>query len=223
MNIRAVIFDLDGTLIDTAPDLANTTNHILARCGRRAVEPDELRIMVGHGARALIAKGFAATGSPVPEGDLEGLYREFVAHYEANIAIDSQLYPGTVELLVRCRLAGLKLGVCTNKPERLSRKLIHAMGVEFYFGAVVGSDTLGVFKPDARPYRETVRQLGINGGGSILIGDSETDVLTARAAGVPVIGVTFGYADKPIAELKPDYLAHHFNDVWPVIEGQLYS
>ena len=101
-----------------------------------------------------------------------------------------------MELLVRCRLAGLKLGVCTNKLERLSRKLIEAMGVEFYFGAIVGSDTLGIFKPDARPYRETLRQLGVNGGDSIFIGDSETDVLTARAAGVPMIGVTFGYADK---------------------------
>jgi phosphoglycolate phosphatase len=96
------------------------------------------------------------------------------------------------------------------------------MGVDFYFGAVVGSDTLGIFKPDARPYLETLRQLGVNGGGSIFIGDSETDVLTARAAGVPMIGVTFGYADKPIAELEPDYLAHHFDDVWPMIEHALH-
>lgn len=218
MNIRAVIFDLDGTLIDTAPDLANATNHVLARCGRRAVGLDEVRVMVGHGARALITRGFAVTGAPVEAGDLETLYGEFIAHYEANIASDSQLFPGTVELLVRCRLAGLKLGVCTNKIERLSRKLIQAMGVEFYFGAVVGSDTLGIYKPDARPYRETLRQLGVNGGDSIFIGDSETDLLTARAAGVPMIGVTFGYADKPIAELAPDYLAHHFNEVWPLIE-----
>ena len=104
MNIRAVIFDLDGTLIDTAPDLANATNHVLARCGRRAVGLDEVRVLVGHGARALIARGFAATGEPVEASDLERLYGEFVAHYEANIALDSQLFPGTVELLVRCRL-----------------------------------------------------------------------------------------------------------------------
>jgi phosphoglycolate phosphatase len=221
MNIRAVVFDLDGTLIDTAPDLAHATNYVLARCGRRAVGLEEVRLMVGHGARALITRGFAVTGAPVEASELDRLYSEFIAYYQANIAIDSQLFPGSVELLVRCRLAGLKLGVCTNKPESLSRKLIEAMGVDFYFGSVVGSDTLGIFKPDARPYRETLRQLGVNGGASIFVGDSETDVLTARAAGVPVIGVTFGYADKPIAELEPDYLAHHFSEVWPLIEQRV--
>ncbi len=126
-----------------------------------------------------------------------------------------------MDLLERCLRKGLRLGVCTNKLERLSRKLVQEMGIGDYFTAVVGSDTLGIFKPDARPYRETLRQLGVNGGGSILIGDSETDVLTARAAGVPMICVTFGYSTKPIAELEPDYLAHHFDEVWPMIERAL--
>jgi phosphoglycolate phosphatase len=221
MPKRAVIFDLDGTLVDTAPDLLRATNRVLAENGRPALHIDQVRAFVGHGARSLITRGFLATGAPVPEGTLETLYRRFVVHYSADIARDSRLFPGAYALLARCREEGFALGVCTNKLEGLSRQLLEALGVGDFFGAVIGPDTLGIAKPDPAPYREALRRLGDAEMPSVLIGDSETDVLTARAAGVPVIGVTFGYTPVPVAAFGPDRLAEHYDAVWPMIDDLL--
>jgi phosphoglycolate phosphatase len=223
MNGRAVVFDLDGTLVDTAPDLTHATNHVLAARGRKPVSPADVRAMVGLGARALIRRGFAATGQPVAEEDIEDLFALFLAYYARNIAIDSRLFPGSKELLDLLSERGLRLGICTNKPEALSRALIDSLGVSQYFGAVVGMDTISVAKPDPRIYGETLRQLRIDGGKTVMIGDSETDVLTARAAGVPVIGVSFGYGLKPVDEFDPDYVADSFGELWPLIERALDS
>lgn len=218
MTRRAVIFDLDGTLVDTAPDLWRATNQVLASAGRRAITLDDVRAFVGHGARALIARGFDATGGPVPDGAMQGLYGDFVAYYGANIAQDSVPFPGAVALLDRCRAAGIAMGVCTNKLEGLSVRLLEALGLSGFFGAVVGPDTLGIAKPDPAPYRETLRRLGASSCPSIMIGDSETDILTARAAGVPVIAVTFGYTPRPLADFAPDALVGHYDELWQAIE-----
>ena len=220
MRNCAVIFDLDGTLVDTAPDLMLATNHVLAGAGRRAMTMAEMRAFVGHGARALISRGFAATGTPVAPAALEPLYQQFVTYYGANICQGSTIFPGLVALLQRCQAEGLKLGVCTNKLEGLSVQLLEALELKRYFGAVVGPDTLGIAKPDPAPYRETLRQLG-GAARSVMIGDSETDILTARAAGVPVIAVPFGYTPKPVAEYGPDALVEHYDEMWAAIEKQL--
>lgn len=218
MTIKAVIFDLDGTLVDSAPDLMLATNHVLSRLERRAITMDEVRSFVGHGARALIARGCAATGEPIDEKSLDFYFAEFLRFYEKNIAVDSVAFPGVIELLKRCAAEGLKMGVCTNKLEGLSVRLLQALDMEKYFGAIVGPDTINVAKPHPAPYLETLKRLGVPAVNSIMVGDSETDVLTARAVGVPVIGVTFGYTQRPVAEFEPDHLVSHFDEVWNILE-----
>jgi phosphoglycolate phosphatase len=152
---------------------------------------------------------------------MDSLYDAFIAYYTENIAVDSQPFPGTLELLDRLEAAGVKLGICTNKQERLSLRLMDRLGLTQRFGAIIGADTIGISKPDPAPYREAVARLGATGGGSVMIGDSETDILTARAAGVPVIAVTFGYTDRHVAEFNPDHTVDHMQHVWPVIAGYL--
>ena len=217
----AAIFDLDGTLIDTAPDLARATNHVLASEGRRHVSIAEIRPFVGRGARRMIERGFAATGAPAEPHRMESHYHAFIAYYSENIAVDSRPFPGTLELLDRLEEAGVKLGICTNKQERLSLRLLDRLGLTQRFGAIIGADTIGISKPDPAPYREAVTRLGATGGGSVMIGDSETDILTARAAGVPVIAVTFGYTDRHVKEFAPDHVVDHMDHVWPAIASYL--
>jgi len=218
---RAVVFDLDGTLVDTAPDLWRATNHVLASHGRRAISMDEVRSFVGHGARALISRGFAATGAPPADGALEDLYRAFVDHYADNIAIGSAVFPGLTKVLDRCQAQGIAMGVCTNKLEGLSVQLLKALNIESYFGAVVGPDTLGIAKPDPAPYFETLRRMGAADARSVMIGDSETDILMARAAGVLVIAVPFGYTPEPVAKFAPDRLVDSYDRMWEAITAVL--
>jgi phosphoglycolate phosphatase len=217
MTGRAVVFDLDGTLVDTAPDLWRATNHILVSRGRRPIRLDDVRAFVGHGARALIARGFKATGDGADRETIEKLFVEFVSYYGEHIAEGSEAFPGAITLLDRLAEDGFRLGVCTNKLEGLSVRLLEALDLLKYFDAVVGPDTVGLAKPDPTTYRETIRRMKLNIARSVMIGDSETDVLTARAAGVPVIGVTFGYTPRPVAEFGPDFLISHFDEAWPVI------
>lgn len=218
MTNRAVIFDLDGTLVDTAPDLMRATNHVLASMGRRAISLDEVRVFVGHGARALITRGLAATGGLPPGFDVEPPYREFVAYYTDHICEGSTVFPGLVALLDRLKAAGVGLGVCTNKLEGLSVKLLEALDMRRYFGSVIGPDTLGISKPDPRPFAEAVNRLGLDCPAAIMVGDSETDILTARAAKVPVLAVPFGYTPRPVAEFAPDALIAHYDEAWPALE-----
>ena len=218
MTIKAVVFDLDGTLVDTAPDLMAATNHVLSLLKRRPITMAEVRSFVGRGARILIERGVAATGDAIDEASLTYYHAEFLRHYEGHTADRSEIFPGVVALLTRLADSGIKAGVCTNKPEGLSRQLLDALDLSRLVGAIVGPDTIGIGKPDAAPYLETVKRLGVPAKNSILVGDSETDILTARAAKVPVIAVTFGYTPKPVAEYGPDYLISHFDEVWDILK-----
>lgn len=217
MADRAVIFDLDGTLVDTAPDLMRATNHVLAELGRRPLSMNEVRVFVGHGARALITRGLAATGG-LPTGfDVEPAYRAFVAYYADHICEGSTVFPGLLPLLDRLTREGFGLGICTNKLESLSVKLIETLGMSHYFGSVIGPDTLGIAKPDARPFHEAVARLGLSRPLAVMVGDSETDILTARAAGAPVLAVPFGYSPKPVAYYGPDKVIAHYDEGYAAI------
>jgi len=221
MPLKGLIFDLDGTLVDTAPDLAAATNAILAAEGRRRVSLDEIRAMVGQGARRLIERGFAATGEPLPPERLEPLYERFIAYYTEHIADESRLFPGVADLIARCRASGIAMAVCTNKLEELSVNLISAVGLAEDFPVIIGPDTIGIGKPDPAPYLEACWRIGLEPDETLMIGDSGTDILTARAAGVPVIAVSFGYTDQPVATFSPDHIIDHFDEVWGLISERL--
>jgi phosphoglycolate phosphatase len=223
MPKQALVFDLDGTLVDTAPDLMRATNHVLATLGRRAISMEEVRSFVGHGAKKLIERGCAATGEPADPRAIETLYQEFIIYYASHIAVDSRMFDGLLPFLDRCRDSGIALGVCTNKLESLSNQLLGALKIDHYFTAVVGPDTIGIAKPDPRPYYEALRRMNAKDSLSVMIGDSETDILTARAAGVPVIAVPFGYTPKPVSEYGPDKLVTHYGQMWDAVAPFLDS
>ena len=219
MPVDALIFDLDGTLVDTAPDLWAATNHVMKTLKRRPVTMEEVRSFVGHGAKALIARGCEATGDPVDARAIESLYQEFVIYYAANIAEASKPYPGLIAFLNKARAEGIAMGVCTNKLESLSVRLVHAMGLAPYFGAIVGPDTIGVAKPDPRPLRETLQRLGKVDARVVMFGDSETDIKTAQNAGVPIVAVSFGYTPRHVSVFNPTRVIDHYDEAWDALQA----
>jgi phosphoglycolate phosphatase len=214
-----LVLDLDGTLVDTAVDLTTTLNVILAKEGLEPVPLDQARKLIGHGAKALIVRGFAANGVMHPPERIDALYKEYLDHYERHIADESRPFPNVVNALVRFAEAGWILAVCTNKLERLSRILLDRLGMTKHFAAICGFDTLPASKPDARAFVETVRRAGGDMASSIMVGDSETDIATARAAGVPVVAVDFGYTTVPIQQLAPDKIISDFAELWDAVAG----
>jgi phosphoglycolate phosphatase len=206
-----LVFDLDGTLAETAPDLIDALNHVLAGDGIAPVPVEAARSMVGAGARALIERGYARAGRALAKPQLDAQFVEFLAFYNAHIADKSTLFPGVSACLERCRAEGWRLAVCTNKIESSSKLLLGKLGVLDRFAFVCGQDTFGVAKPDPKPLRETVAAAGGVIGRAVMIGDSVTDIRTAKAAGIPVVAVDFGYTDVPVTELGPDRVISHFD------------
>jgi len=209
-----LVFDLDGTLADTAPDLMGALNFVLKREGVAPLPVAAARRLLGAGGRALIQRGFAESGRALDPETLERLFVDFLAHYNAHIADGSTLFPGVVACLDRCAAAGWRLAICTNKMERSTKLLLDKLGVLDRFAFVCGQDTFGVGKPDPKPFLETVRAAGGDLARTVMVGDSKTDVAIARAAGAPVICVDFGYTDIPVAELGPDRVVSHFDAVF---------
>ncbi len=211
----AYIFDLDGTLVDTAPDLLGATNAVLERSGLAPIDPQTLRHMVGFGARRLIEQAFAARGVPLGEDALPALVDIFIAHYREHLADASVPFPGVVETLEALKRAGARLAVLTNKPHELTVKLLPALKLDGYFGAVCGAGRMGFNKPDARIFHHVVEELGGAGAGAgaVMIGDSITDVQTARAAAAPVILVSYGYTPEPAATLGADAVTDDFTQI----------
>ena len=208
-----LVFDLDGTLAETAPDIMATLNHLLVLEGLEALPISAARQLVGAGARALLERGFKAAGKPLGEARLEELFQAFLIHYLDHIADLSFLYPGVEPALKTLAGEGFNLAICTNKPEAHSLALVKQLGVFPMFAAIAGRETFAFCKPDPRHLTETIRIAGGDASRAIMIGDSRTDVDTARAAGIPVIGVTFGYTDVPMADLKPDIVISHFDEL----------
>jgi phosphoglycolate phosphatase len=208
-----LIFDLDGTLVDTAPDLLAATNAVLAQEGRPGVAPETIRHMVGFGASSLIRQAMAATGAPAAETDLPRLVDAFIAHYRLNIAAESQPFPGVADTLAALSQAGARLGVLTNKRQELTDLLLPRVALDRYFGAVLGAGRIAFNKPDARCFETVVAELGGSGAGALMIGDSATDVATARNAGVKVILVSFGYTPEPAHKLGADAVVDDFAQI----------
>ncbi|MBR1221449.1 HAD-IA family hydrolase [Bradyrhizobium sp. U87765 SZCCT0131] len=215
-----VVFDLDGTLVDTAPDLISALNFVLDREGLPALPMASARPMIGAGARKLIQRGFEAEDRPLTTSDLDRLTADFIAYYADHIAEQSRPFAGLHDALDDLAVRGFRFAVCTNKLEWLSRRLLDHLGLSPRFAAICGADTFGVSKPDPAILRQTVARAGGSMAGAIMVGDAGPDIGVARRAGVPVIGVTFGYTDVPIAELKPDRVISDFRDL-PATIGAL--
>jgi phosphoglycolate phosphatase len=214
-----IVFDLDGTLAETAPDLIGTLNALLARKGLPPVPVSAARQIVGAGARALIERGFGYHGAPLAPERIDPLVQEFLAHYEQHIAEKTYLFPGALEALTRFEDVGFQLAVCTNKPERLSRILLSALGVAERFAAICGRDTFAMSKPDGRALLLTIEAGRGDPARALMVGDSRTDIDTARNARVPVVAVDFGYTDAPVAELSPDRVISHYDELWGAAEA----
>ncbi len=206
-----IVFDLDGTLIDTAPDLIATLNHILARQRLPVIPYEAARPLIGGGARGMIERALAAEGRSCSPADVDRMYTAFVAHYAEHIAERSRPFPELEATLDRLAADGHRLAVCTNKLEWLAKRLLEALHLAPRFAAICGQDTFGsLLKPDPQMLRATVGRAGGEPKRAIMIGDSATDIRTARAASVPIVGVDFGYTNVPIAELRPDRVISSF-------------
>jgi phosphoglycolate phosphatase len=216
-----IVYDLDGTLADTAEDLVATLNWLLAREGRAPLRVENAGSLVGAGARALITRGFAASGKSLEPEKLEALFVDYLSYYRAHIMERSRLYPGVDKALAAFERAGWRQAVCTNKTESLAKLLITKLGIAGRFAFVCGQDTFGVGKPDAKPLLETIAASGGGRERAIMVGDSDTDIQTARAANVPVIAVDFGYADVPVEELGPDRVVSHFDELMQACDALL--
>ncbi|MGD0867673.1 MAG: HAD-IA family hydrolase [Rhizomicrobium sp.] len=214
------IFDLDGTLVDTAPDLLGALNAVLLREGRPAVDIADLRHLVGHGARAMLVEAMKMTGAPATADRLPQLFDDFIVHYRAHIADESRIFPDVETILARLSAEGARLGVLSNKPQDLCDNLLAQLDLAKYFTAIHGAGRYAYTKPDARVFHHVVEELGGSDARSIMIGDSATDVATARAAGAPVIVLTYGYTPEPAHLLEADAVTDHFADI-PMLAKRL--
>jgi phosphoglycolate phosphatase len=217
-----VVFDLDGTLVDTAPDLVDTLNLVFAREGVPPVPFATARTLIGGGARRMIERGLKADGRACAAADIDRLFVRFVEHYAAHIADRSRPFPAVEAALDDLAARGATLAVCTNKLERLSVRLLDALGLGRRFAAVCGQDTFGMQKPDPEVLRRTVLRAGGRAERAVMVGDSENDVATARAAGVPVVAVDFGYTSVPVTDFKPDRVISSFDQL-PAAVGDLVA
>lgn len=210
MPSPALIFDLDGTLVDTAPDLLAATNAVMTSQGLPLIPPETLRHMVGFGARSLIEQAMEAVGRVLTPAELPPLLDIFMAHYRAHIADESVLFAGVRETLTALKARGARLAVLTNKPQELADLLLPAMGIRDFFAEVYGAGRMSYVKPDARIFHDVVRDVGGHEGGSVMIGDSITDLNTARAAKAPCILFSFGYTPIPARDLGADVVLDDF-------------
>ena len=213
MTKPALVFDLDGTLVDTAPDLIGALNAVLVSKGRTKVKIDDVRHLVGHGAQAMLDRAMHMTGDPVPPESLPGLVDEFVAHYRTHIAAESRPFPGVEATLETLHAEGARMGVLSNKPHELTNLLIPALGLTRFFRAIHGAGRLEVVKPNARVFHHVIEEMGGEGSGAVMIGDSATDVKTARAAGCAAIVLTYGYSPEPVETLGADRVTDDFREI----------
>lgn len=216
-----IAFDLDGTLVDSAPDLVGTLNRLLVQEGLPAVAPEAASTLIGSGARALLVHGFEAAGADVERAKSDELFDRFLVDYTAHIADGSQAFEGVAETLDRLKVRGALLVVATNKRSDLSELLLHKLDLLDRFEAVVGPDRVSARKPSGAHLKEAVIKAGGNPALAIMVGDATPDAQAARDAGMPCILTTFGYTPTPVETLGGDVLIDHFEDVEEAIDGLL--
>jgi phosphoglycolate phosphatase len=218
-SARTVVFDLDGTLVDTAPDLINALNFVLDREGLPPVPFHSARKLIGAGARRLIERGLELGSRTAGLEDITRLTSDFIDYYAAHIADVSRPFEGLETALDDLASRGYRFAVCTNKLEWLSKLVLDQLGLSSRFSAICGGDTFGVSKPDPSILRQTIARAGGQLSSAIMVGDAGPDIGVARRAGIPVIGVEFGYTDIPIADLKPDRLISHMRELPAAVES----
>jgi phosphoglycolate phosphatase len=216
---RTVVFDLDGTLVDTAPDLIGALNFILKREGLPPVPLKSARTLIGAGVRRLLERGLEVDGRHAGVDDINRLTDDFIDYYAAHIADASQPFDGLESALDDLDAQGYRFAVCTNKLEGLSKLLLDRLGLSGRFAAICGADTFGVSKPDPAILQQTVARAGGQLSTAVMVGDAGPDIGVARRAGIPVIGVEFGYTEVPIADLKPDRLIGHMSELPAAVEA----
>jgi phosphoglycolate phosphatase len=222
-SARTVVFDLDGTLVDTAPDLINALNFVLDREGLPPVPLHSARNMIGAGARRLIERGLELEGRSADLEDITRLTSDFIDYYAAHIADVSRPFEGVEGALDDLSARGYRFAVCTNKLEWLSKLLLDQLGLSSRFAAICGADTFGISKPDPAILRQTIARAGGEVSSAIMVGDAGPDIGVARRAGIPVIGVEFGYTEVPIADLKPDRLINHMRELPAAVESLMFQ
>ena len=221
MMDRMVVFDLDGTLAETAGDLMGALNHVLSLDDIAPLPVAQARNLLGAGGRALIQRGYTTAGRSLDMSRLEELFGLFLAYYEQHIADHSFLFPGAVAALDRLEGRGYAFAICTNKIEKTACLLLEALGVADRFRAICGQDSFAVSKPQAGALLSTIAQARGTPGRSVMVGDSITDIMTARAARIPVVAVDFGYTDRPVTELGPDRVISHFDEIDGAVDALL--
>ena len=223
-----VLFDLDGTLIDTAPDLMNAHNHVMEKFGYETKSTDEIRNLVGKGAASMIGRSlWNQARKELKKIDDEKIKSkmvdEFIDYYGKNIAVESKLLPGVLEFLKWCKKNNISMAVCTNKTEHLAVDLLKKINVYDYFDYVAGYNTFDYCKPDPRHLTNVIEIIQGELKKSIMIGDSETDSESAKAAGLPFILVEDGYTDKTINEIYHNHLIKDFNGIEQIINKYLIN
>lgn len=213
MTTPTIVFDLDGTLVDTAPDLIGTLSWLLEAEGLDLVDLSQARDLIGHGMRPMVEKALRRKGRGQTVAEVDEVYRRYVAAYEQRLTRESRPFPGMVEALDSFAAEGMRLAVCTNKIERLAVQLLEELDLARRFHTIAGADTYGVRKPDPGHIAFTVRDAGGELSQAVMVGDSETDIRAAQAAGVPVVAYSGGYTAIPLEELAPDVILDHYGDL----------
>lgn len=210
---RYILCDLDGTLVDSAPDLAAALNRLLATSGRATLDQPTVRRFIGDGTKKLVERGFAATGAALAAPALDDALARFMADYSAHAVDTTRPYPGVLETLSRLRESGAVLGICTNKPEAPTRLMLDALGLSAFFSAISAGDSCATRKPDPGHVRDALARLGADPALAAMVGDSEHDIAAGRAAGLKTIVVTYGYAREPYETMGATRIIREFEEL----------
>ncbi len=216
-----ILFDLDGTLVDTAPDLVSALNHVLVEASLQPVGMESVGTLIGHGARAMIERGMAVQGAALRPEEVDAHFKRFIDYYSDHIAERSRPFPGAVAALENLQAAGAQLAVCTNKSQILSDRLLEALDILRFFAKIVGADSVSSKKPHPAHIWETLDRCDGLAQRAIMVGDSRTDERAARLAGLPFIFFTFGYETETAAALRPDVVLSHYDELFAAISGLL--